>query len=152
MYWQQKSQTIDELQNLRVSAKVVLISKDGKILLMRKSNGIPDLPGGKVDKNEDLFDGLKREIKEEIGLKAKKFKFITSWIKIKDGARDRLIIVFEARTKANATAVDIRLSKEHVWAEFVDRNGFDEMGDMPYGYANAVELCFNRYGKRKAKR
>lgn len=151
MYWQQNTQNKNELQKLRVSAKVVLVSKDGKILIMRKANGIPDLPGGKVDKNEDLFEGLKREIKEEIGLKAKKFKFITSWIKIKNGARDRLIIVFEARTKSKAKAVDIRLSKEHVWAEFLDRKGFDEIGDMPYGYANAVELCFERYKKRKSK-
>ncbi len=151
MYWQQKSQKKDVLQSLRVSAKVVLVSKDGKVLMMRKANGIPDLPGGKVDKNEDLFDGLKREIKEEIGLKAKKFKFITSWIKIKNGARDRLVIVFEARTKAKAKAVDIKLSKEHVWAEFVDRGGFEKIENIPYGYANAVELCFSRYEKRKAK-
>lgn len=151
MYWQQKTQNKSEFGKLRVSAKVVLVSRDGKVLIMRKSNGIPDLPGGKVDKDEDLFDGLKREIKEEIGLKAKKFKFVTSWIKMKNGARDRLIIVFEARTKAKAKAVDIRLSKEHVWAAFMDRDGFDEIGDMPYGYANAVELCFDRYEKRKPK-
>lgn len=148
MYWQQAKQNTDALPSLPVSAKVVLVSKDGKILLMRKANGVPDLPGGRVNKNEDLFEGLKREIKEEIGLKAKKFKFITSWIKIKNGARDRLIIVFEARTKEKAKAIDIKLSREHVWAAFLSRDGVDEISDMPLGIANAIELCFTRYDAR----
>ena len=62
-----------------VSAKAVLVAKDGKVLVLRKGSGLYDLPGGKVEDHEDLFKALRREIKEETGLKAKEFEFVASW-------------------------------------------------------------------------
>ena len=51
-----------------------LVVKDGKILLMKeplKRSGKWELPGGGLDFGEDIYEGLKREIEEEMGLKVK---------------------------------------------------------------------------------
>ena len=107
MYWQQIEESKTDLENLPVSAKVVVVSKDGKVLVLRKSSGIVDLPGGKVEKGEDLFEAMERELKEEVGFKAKNFQFVTSWVKTNKSLGDRLVIVFEVHLKKKAKKVDI---------------------------------------------
>ncbi len=55
----------------RVSVKGLFV-KDEKILLFKESqneSGNWELPGGGLDFGEDIFEGLKREIQEESGLK-----------------------------------------------------------------------------------
>ncbi len=145
MYWQQIIASSAELEKLPVSAKVVIMSKDGKVLVMRKSSGIVDLPGGKVEHGEDIFKALKREMKEEIGFKSKDFSFVTSWVKTNKNNGDRLVIVFETHLKKKAKKVKVQLSNEHIWAEFLSPKGVEKIGDMPLGYGNALQLSFNRY-------
>jgi mutator protein MutT len=54
-----------------------LFIKDGKILVMNtKSTNKFAFPGGGVDENETLEQGLKREIKEELGINAHIGKFV----------------------------------------------------------------------------
>lgn len=132
-----------------VSAKAVIVSKDGRALLMRKSSGIVDLPGGKVKDGEDLFYCLKREVFEETGLKVKKFDFVASWVKHHAALGDRLIIVFEVRLKSKAKKIDIEMSAEHGWHDFICPSIADEIGDMPPGYGNAIKICHDRYLTRK---
>jgi 8-oxo-dGTP diphosphatase len=52
---------------------VAVIERDGKHLLTQQSKSKPNAgqwrhPGGKFNANEDSVAGLKREIKEEMGL------------------------------------------------------------------------------------
>jgi len=57
----------------RVTVKA-LIFKDNKILLIRESaklSGKWELPGGGLDFGEDIHNGLKREIEEEMMVKVK---------------------------------------------------------------------------------
>ena len=54
----------------RVTIKGLCV-RDGKVLLVRESKDISgkwEMPGGGLDFGEDIREGLKREIKEEIGL------------------------------------------------------------------------------------
>lgn len=59
-----------------------LIKKDNKILIVKRSTGYPNVfgkwefPGGKVEKNEDEFHAIEREILEEFELKIKAKHFI----------------------------------------------------------------------------
>ena len=52
-----------------------LIYKDGKILLVqypesdKKASGKWDMPGGRLNVGENVIDGIKREVLEEVGLK-----------------------------------------------------------------------------------
>lgn len=54
-----------------VCVDCILENEEGKILLMRRKNtkfndGELELPGGHLEKGEDLFDAMIREIKEEL--------------------------------------------------------------------------------------
>ncbi len=150
MYWEQVKSSRKELEDdLPVSAKVVLMSSDGKALVMRKSSGLFDLPGGKVESGEDLFKALKREMKEEAGLKAKSFEFVSSWVKHHPTLGDRLVLVFTAQLSDKAGDIKIKLSNEHKWAEFKGPKGIAKISDIPPGYANALHICFLRAGKIK---
>lgn len=57
----------------RVTVKGLVV-QDDKILLLKESaklSGKWELPGGGLDFGEDIYEGLKREIEEEMGVKVK---------------------------------------------------------------------------------
>ena len=51
----------------RLSTKVLITDKLGRVLVMLVPNGKFDLPGGGVEHGEDIHDALRREVREEIG-------------------------------------------------------------------------------------
>ncbi|MDB5195487.1 MAG: hypothetical protein JWO84_671 [Parcubacteria group bacterium] len=60
---------------LQVGVKAVLFNKEGKILLVRRSeekygktDGIWDIPGGRIDPGTSLDENLRRELQEEVQL------------------------------------------------------------------------------------
>lgn len=63
---------------LQVGVKAILKNKEGKYLLVKRSNkkypevgAIWDIPGGRIEKGSKLMDNLRREILEEVGLELK---------------------------------------------------------------------------------
>lgn len=145
MLWHHVKSTRKTLDNLPMSAKAVLITKDGKALVMRKDSGLYDLPGGKVEKGEDLYEALIREILEETGLKVKKFDFVSSWVKHNPLMGDRVVLVFETQLKKRAKNIEVKLSEEHIWADFLYEDGVTKLEDVAPGYLNALQICFSRY-------
>ncbi|MAG50602.1 DNA mismatch repair protein MutT [archaeon] len=72
---------IEEAKKESIGRFVVaaIIVKNSKILLLKRKKddfmgGIYELPSGKVEDNEEIDLSLKREIKEETGLKIKEIK------------------------------------------------------------------------------
>ncbi len=60
-----------EIQNAfyRVSAKALILDESKtKFLLVQEDNGRWDIPGGGLDWGENVPDGIRREISEEMGL------------------------------------------------------------------------------------
>lgn len=62
-----------------------LVLKDGRIIMAKRKKGDPleglwEFPGGKVEDGEDLFQALKRELKEELNIEAKPLKKLTEII------------------------------------------------------------------------
>ena len=63
-------------------AKVVIVDNSDRVLMLKRSDymdkfaGEWDLPGGHVKVGEELIDGLKREVREETGLKVDNLKFV----------------------------------------------------------------------------
>jgi 8-oxo-dGTP diphosphatase len=69
----------------RVTIKALVV-KDGKILLVKESperSGMWEIPGGGLDFGEDIHEGLKREVEEEMGLKVKSIEkrpmYVWAW-------------------------------------------------------------------------
>ena len=67
-----------------ITVVAAYIEKDDKVLIARRSTGDPNVlgkwefPGGKVKENEDEFNAIEREIKEEFELKIVAKDFITN--------------------------------------------------------------------------
>ena len=67
-----------------IKVVAALIENNNKILLAKRSTGDINVfgkwefPGGKVEQNENEFDAIEREIKEEFELTIKARKFITN--------------------------------------------------------------------------
>jgi len=52
----------------RVSVKGLIKNADGQILVLKENQDTWSLPGGGLDHGEDPIAGLKRELKEELGI------------------------------------------------------------------------------------
>ena len=67
-----------------IKVVAALIEKDNKYLIAKRSTGSSDVlgkwefPGGKVEKDEDEFKAIEREIKEEFEINIKAQQFITN--------------------------------------------------------------------------
>ena len=67
-----------------IKVVAALIEKDNKYLIAKRSTGSLDVldkwefPGGKVEEDEDEFEAIEREIKEEFEIIIKASKFITN--------------------------------------------------------------------------
>lgn len=56
------------------------IRKDGALLLIQHENGRWDVPGGRINIPESLLDGLRREVREEIGVEIERIDEDHPWI------------------------------------------------------------------------
>jgi NAD+ diphosphatase len=69
---------------VNASAAVAALVTDGNGKLMMVTRGVEpnygklDLPGGFIDHHESVEDGVKRELFEELGMKVKSMKYISS--------------------------------------------------------------------------
>ena len=52
----------------RVSVKALILDHQGRFLLVKDISGKWELPGGGLDHGESIEQGLKREIREEMGI------------------------------------------------------------------------------------
>ena len=98
----------------------LIFNPQGKILLMKshKWKGKYVIPGGHVELGEKLEDALKREIKEETGLRIYDIEFICFQEFVFDDAfwKKRHFIFFDFACKTNSTNVELNPeSQEYVW-------------------------------------
>lgn len=95
-----------------------LIYKDGKLLILKRADSdtsdanLWDLPGGKIEMEENTMDALKREIFEETGLKEESISLIDFHGLILEDfnpASKLIIAVYTCRTSIE----NINLNEEH---------------------------------------
>lgn len=52
----------------RVAVKALIRNEEGKLLLVKEKSDKWDLPGGGLDHGEEPEDGIRRELREELGI------------------------------------------------------------------------------------
>jgi len=106
-----------------------IINKKGKILILRDSVlKTIDLPGGKIQEGEYSFiEALKREVFEETKFKIKiekpssiGFFKVPSNSEHRSAGKEIFIIFYQCKYLAGK----LRLSDEHDWHKWVDKNNF----------------------------
>ena len=92
---------------------LLLIVKDNKFLFFkRKETGTPypgywGLPGGSVEKNETPTEGMVREVKEELGIDIKDYRFLNRY------KMDNTIINLYVSDSPNFDERTIEMNYEH---------------------------------------
>jgi 8-oxo-dGTP diphosphatase len=112
-----------------------LIVKNNKVLLLKKINPFKeggffwDVPGGRIEENEDVIETLSRELKEELP-KIGKFNIgnIIHATRLHDNIKENTDL-FMVYYYVEAEDFDIKLSNEHlsyIWHD-IDDLGNDEL-------------------------
>ena len=107
-----------------ILTNICLVYKDNKILVIdRKKKDWPGLtfPGGHVEKNENFYDSVIREVKEETGLKIKK-PILCGIEEFKTKNEDRYLMLYYKTDKFSGK---LKSSKEGE-AFWIDRNDLDK--------------------------
>ena len=115
--------------NLQVGVKAFLKNIDGKYLLLKRStekykntNGVWDIPGGRIDPGTRLLDNLKREIIEETQLSLEdELKLIYSQDIILNDERDKYVVrlTYVAKIGGNPK-LDLSENTEFKWLSVAD--------------------------------
>jgi 8-oxo-dGTP pyrophosphatase MutT (NUDIX family) len=88
-----------------------VILRERRVLLLRKSDGTWDLPGGRLDIQESPRQCLVREIREETGLSVKPGRILHRWVRRRSEKTD--VFVVSHICTAIEPAENGRLSDEH---------------------------------------
>jgi 8-oxo-dGTP pyrophosphatase MutT (NUDIX family) len=94
----------------RVSVKAI-VAYGEQVLLLRKVEGKWDLPGGRLDGEEDPAQGLARELHEEIGIEADSAVLADCAVRRRVANMPILVVFYLCRTRV--PVADLRLSGEH---------------------------------------
>lgn len=108
-----------------------LILHEGKVLILRRRQfdshkaGAWDLPGGRLEVGENPYDGLKREIKEEINIGADIICPLDVHHFVRDDKQTITMMIFLCKPHS----MDITLSEEHddfKWVPLEDKTAFPD--------------------------
>ena len=125
------------MDNFRNAAKAFII-KDGKVLLIKRRPNDPhkpgawDIPGGRLELGEDPFDGLKREVKEEINLEVEIIMPISVNHFVRDDGQKITLTIFLCKILNR----EIKLSEEHSEYQWV------ALEDAPKQVSNFFDPTF----------
>lgn len=99
--------------DLTISVKGVILVKR-RLVLLRQPDGLWELPGGKLERRESLISGLRREVREETGVKIKQPRYLNHWVRTKDDGDLRFVVSYLCQPTRAFSDKDLDLSEEHV--------------------------------------
>ena len=124
-----------------------MIVNDGKLLIVKRADddrympGIWEIPGGKLNEDEELLDGLIRETFEETGLGI----VINREISVRNFKIKKKEIEMHIYL-CNALNFNIKLSSEHSLYEWVEiEKAKEKISDF---YYNEIEILLNLENER----
>ena len=114
---------IDELADkFPVSVKAIIID-DNRVLCLKNERDEWDIPGGKIDFNEDIEECLKREVKEETNLDIKNLKILKPF-SLKFNDVPVFIVVYSAEISCDSS---IFVSYEHSEYNFFSKSEIKDL-------------------------
>jgi len=117
-----------------VSVKGVVIV-DGKVPLLKNDRDEWELPGGKLDLNEQPEVCVVREIREELNITVKSPRIIDSWLYHINAKAHVVIITYGCVLQEPA---DWKISDEHAELALCDLSELESM-NMPDGYKKSIQ-------------
>ena len=103
------------------------VRKGDRILIARRGGDDPlagkwEFPGGKVEDNEDPESGLKRELREELGIRVRVTRFIAEY-PFSYPEKDILLLFFEAEYLGGHIA--LHAHEEFAWVSAAELTRYD---------------------------
>jgi len=104
-----------------LAAKSFIVNDKNELLLIKRPEDVPhcpgvwEVPGGRLNKEEDPFEGLKREVKEETGIEID----IKNPLKVHHFTRQDSQKITMITFLCKPITTNIVLSKEHVDYEWI---------------------------------
>lgn len=112
---------------LQVGVKIFIKNEQGQFLLLRRSHPYPgdketkwDIPGGRINSNESLMDGLRREVSEETSMELigdPKFIYVQD---IFQGTQRHVVRITYVGLAAGEVLLDPGEHQEYQWVKLED--------------------------------
>lgn len=138
---------LNRINNVLFLQKAFIIN-DGKVLIAKRKeekmfSGMWDIPGGKLEDNESLYNGIKREVLEETGLEITEILCTLSSMLFVATIGDKPTI-FRNLYLCKASG-EVTLSSEHseyLWVDPIDLKDYEFPGheDLKYVIDNLPEI------------
>ena len=118
-----------------VSVKALVYDKEGRLLFAKDTNGIWDLPGGRIDTHETTEQCLRREVREELGVEIRKIHPMPKFAEVIDynNHERRVVIGFIVDLESS----EFGPSEENQEHKFL---GKDEMVNFKQAYAGLNKI------------
>ena len=148
-----KIQMKKTIKKFRVAQKLFLFNDRDEVLILRFSEqnipetaGLWDFPGGKVEFAESLGDGLRREMKEEVGeveYEVGELELVWDWYLDRDPSIRVVCVGYGAKYLGG----EIELNQEHDEFRWIQVN---DLGECNWFEADrrAVNYLKEKYGKK----
>ena len=134
IYFFSKFIKTDELSDkFPVSIKAIIIDKN-KVLCLKNERNEWDLPGGKIEFNEDIENCLIREIKEETNLSVENLNILKPLI-LKFNDVFVLVLIYSASISCDSPVI---ISYEHSEYDFFSKSEINNL-NMTQDYKNIIK-------------
>ena len=116
-----------------ISIKAIIID-DNKVLCLKNERNEWDLPGGKIEFNEDIENCLIREIKEETNLSVENLNILKP-LNLKFNDVSVLVLIYSASISCDSPVI---ISHEHSEYDFFSKSEIKNL-NLLENYKNLIE-------------
>jgi ADP-ribose pyrophosphatase YjhB (NUDIX family) len=132
--------------NAKVAVGTLIRTLQDTFLILKRTNGVWELPGGKLERGEVLSNAAKREVKEETGLDVTLGQLAGLYSSMDGSGETFIFAIFHAFI---GTEQPVKLSKEHTAYKFVTVQELIDMSETNSNLAPRLrELVRDNFGHR----